>query len=105
MLRFTKPNAKRNRHVAGIKVSDISDTRMLVLNLEAGFCCFRSIHTLTSARRRTNPRIKRARKIKVEGVYSRTICVGSDGLKNGMRVKATWTNTIKDSISRKTPAK
>src|SRR5439155_222407 len=83
MLRFTKPNAKRNRHVAGIKVSEISDTKMLVLNLEPGFCCFRSIHTLTSARRRTKPKIKRTRKMKVESVYSRTICVGSDGLKKG----------------------
>src|ERR1041385_3921992 len=105
MLRFTRLNAKRKRSATGIRVREISETRRLVLNFDPGFCCFLSIHTFTRVRSSTNPKIRRARKMKVESVYRRTIWVGSEGLKNGSRLNAACTKARSASVSKKNPAK
>src|SRR5438132_14162157 len=105
MLRLTRLKAKRNKRTEGINVREISDTRRLVLNLEPGFCCFLSIHTFTSVRSSTNPKITKARKMNVERVYRRTIWLGSEGLRNGSRLKAAWTKASTASVSSKSPAK
>src|SRR5439155_25408158 len=41
----------------------------------------------------------------VESVYRRTICVGSEGLKNGSRLNAAWTKASSASVSKKSPAR
>src|SRR5262249_24263296 len=77
---------------------------MRVLNLEPGFCCFRSVQTFTSVRSRTNPTNRRKRKTNVERVYRRRIGLGPEGLYKGSKLNAACTKTNRAKTSRNSPA-